>query len=224
MKKFLAISAAVAALSAGTLLLKPTSSGAQTNAPLTRESVTQDKVAPTISPVGQDITVVVFQDYQCPVCKRVHPDLEKLIAQDKKIRVVYRDWPVFGGASIEAAKLAIASNYQGKHAAFNDALMRTPGRLSSETIKAAAKKAGVDWARLETDLLKHKTDIDNLIARNNEMAPLIGLEGTPSFIIGTYLIPGGMDLAGLKDSVAMARANPVPEEAQEEALPITNGL
>ncbi|WP_225421116.1 DsbA family protein [Sphingomonas parva] len=202
----------------GALLLNAGPSGAQTaEPPLTRDAVTSDVLAPTRSPKDQNITIVVFQDYQCPVCRKVHPDIERLLASDKRIRVVYRDWPIFGGASIEAAKAAIASNYQGRHAAFNDALMRMPGRLSSETIRAAAAKAGVDWARLQSDLDKHKGEIDALISRNNRMAPAIGLQGTPAFIIGSYLIPGGMDLANLKETVKMARENPGEPEMPEAA-------
>ena len=222
MKKILIAAALLSSLAGGALLLNADPSGAQTSEPLSREAVTSDVLAPTRSPKDQNLTIVVFQDYQCPVCRRTHPDIEKLLASDKKIRVVYRDWPIFGGASLEAAKAAIASNYQGKHAAFNDALMRMPGRLSSETIRAAANKAGVDWSRLQADMKKHEAEIDDLIARNNYMAPAIGIQGTPAFIIGSYLIPGGMDLANLKDAVKMARENPgepeMPEASETKGL------
>ena len=222
MKKLLIAAALISSVAGGALLLNAGPSGAQTNAPLTREAVTSDVLAPTRAPQGQNITMVVFQDYQCPVCRRVHPDIERLLASDKRIRVVYRDWPIFGGASVEAAKAAIASNYQGKHAAFNDALMRMQDRLSSETIRAAANRAGVDWARLQSDLRKHDAEIDALIARNNHMAPAIGLQGTPAFIIGSYLIPGGMDFANLQAAVKEARENPGEPEMPE--TPEANGM
>lgn len=186
---------------------------------LTMKSVTEDPVAPAVVPKDHDVTMVMFFDYQCPVCRRVHPDVRRLIAEDKRVRLLYRDWPIFGAASIEAARAAIASQYQGKHAAFDDALMRMQGRLSSETIRAAAGKAGVDWARLQADLKAHDAEITALLARNSAMAPAIGLQGTPGFIIGPYLVPGGMDLAGLKRAVALARANRNPARPAASPAP-----
>ncbi|MFC3216460.1 DsbA family protein [Novosphingobium panipatense] len=114
-----------------------------------RHEIQNDPVAPTVAPQGYDVTIVVFSDYQCPYCRKVHPALEALLREDKKVKLVYRDWPIFGAPSTEAARAAIASQYQGKHAAFNDALMQSQGKLSSESIRAAADRAGVDWARLQ---------------------------------------------------------------------------
>ncbi len=224
MRKILIAAIAVSSLAVAALALKPSSpnearsapateTGANAglpdpDAPLTRESVTRDPVAPTVSPPNADVTMVMFFDYACPVCRRTHPDVQRLLAQDKRIKLVYRDWPIFGGASVEAARAAIASKYQGKHAAFDDALMRMQGRLSSSNIRAAADTAGVDWPRLQADLKRHAGEIDALIARNSDMAPAIGLQGTPGFIVGAYLVPGGMDLSGMKSAVAEARANP----------------
>ena len=128
---------------------------------------------------------------------------------DPKVRVIYRDWPIFGEASIAAAKVAIASKWQGKHAAVHDALMVTPRPLDEAAIKAAAIKAGADWPRLQADLKAHHGEIEALLARNNDQAESLGLQGTPAFIIGNYLVEGGMDLAGLRAAVAKVRARPV---------------
>lgn len=175
---------------------------------LTREMFTEDKVAPTVKPDKYDITIVEYTDYQCPFCRKVHPELKKLAQSDKSIRIIYRDWPIFGEASLIAARVAIASNYQGKHEAVHDALMNAPRPLTDGTIKAAALKAGVDWSRLETDMKKHGTEIDALISRNGEQAEALGLQGTPAFIIGNYLVEGGMDFTALKSAVEKARTRP----------------
>ena len=74
------------------------------------------------------MTIVEYFDYACPYCKRMEPVLEQLVASDHKVRIVYRDWPVIRPESRIAARLAIASQYQGKHAAFHDALFNVPGR------------------------------------------------------------------------------------------------
>lgn len=204
----------------------PAPAQAQQGGELTREFFTEDKVAPQVAPEGYDLTIVKYTDYQCPYCRMAHDSLQKLTAEDKKIRIIYRDWPVFGPASVNAAKATIASKWQGKHAAFHDALMRTPGKVTDRTIRAAADKAGVDWARLQADLEAHKAEIDALLDRNARQAAELGLQGTPAFLVGNYLIPGGMDLTALRGAVKDARANPEPlhEEAQEESYPEANGF
>lgn len=178
-----------------------------------REEIQNDPVAPTIAPAGYDVTIVMFSDYQCPYCRKVHPVVENLMASDRKVRLVYRDWPIFGAPSTEAARAAIASKWQGKHALFHDALMKMPGKVSSETIRAAADKAGVDWAQLQSDLVAHEEEIDGVLSRSSRQAAMMGLQGTPGFLVGPYLIPGGIDLAGLKDAVAVARTAPNGEPA-----------
>ncbi len=173
-----------------------------------RSQIQNDPVAPTVNPKGADVTLVMFTDYQCPFCRKVHPVLEQLQRDDPKVKIVYRDWPIFGAGSEEAARVAIASQYQGKHAAFNDAMMTTPGKVTSQSIRAAADKAGVDWARLQSDLKTHASDIDGALGRTSQYAAMMGLSGTPAMLVGPYLVPGAMDIAGLREAVAQARANP----------------
>ena len=171
----------------------------------TRRAFLEDTVAPMVKPASYDVTIVEYTDYQCPFCRAAHDALLQLTAEDKKVRIIYRDWPIFGQPSERAARLAIASQWQGKHAAFHNALMKSPRPLSEQSIKAAAKKAGVDWAKLEADLKSRNAEVEALLARNDEQAMQLGLNGTPGFIIGDTLYPGGMDLAGFKEAVAEAR-------------------
>lgn len=173
---------------------------------LTREMFLEDELAPRVQPAAFDTTIVMYTDYQCPYCRKAHAALTDLLATDKKVRILYRDWPIFGPASEQSARLAIASKWQGRHAQFHDALMRTPGKLSDETIRAAAKKAGVDWARLQQDLKTHGPEIEALLQRNDLQANALGLDGTPGFIIGNTFVPGGVELAGFKELVKEARA------------------
>lgn len=173
---------------------------------LTREMFLEDELAPRVQPAAFDATIVMYTDYQCPYCRKAHAALTDLLATDKKVRILYRDWPIFGPASEQSARLAIASKWQGRHAQFHDALMRTPGKLSDETIRAAAKKAGVDWARLQQDLKTHGPKIEALLERNDVQANALGLDGTPGFIIGNTFVPGGVELAGFKELIKEARA------------------
>lgn len=107
----------------------------------------------------------------------------------------------------EPARAAIASQWQGKHAVFNDALHSASGKLDSAGIRTAADRAGVNWPRLQADLKTHKSEIDALLARTNRQATAIGLSGTPGLIIGNYLVPGALDLPAMRTAVAQARAD-----------------
>ena len=173
---------------------------------LTREMFLEDELAPRVQPAAFDTTIVMYTDYQCPYCRKAHVALKDLLADDKKVRIIYRDWPIFGPASEQSARLAIASKWQDRHGQFHDALMRTPGKLTDASIRAAAKKAGVDWARLQQDLKAHGPEIEALLQRNDVQANALGLDGTPGFIIGETLVPGGIELAGLREMVKEARA------------------
>lgn len=170
-----------------------------------REQIRNDPLAPTVAPRGHDVTIVVFSDYQCGYCRRFSPTLDALMASDAKVRVVYRDWPILGGASGPAARAAIAASFQGKHLAFHRALIAQSGRLDATKIRAAADAAGVDWTRLQRDQVKRRADIDALLARTNAYARTLGLTGTPGMLIGRYRVPGLVDLPALKRAVAQAR-------------------
>lgn len=208
MKRILSFTAPLAVLAAiglwsSAVLTTPAIAG-----PVTRASIMEDPVAPKLGAKGHDVTIVEFADYACSYCRRMHPVIAALMASDRKIRLVYRDWPIFGPASVEAARAAIASQWQGKHQAFDTALYAGTGKLDSSAIRLAADRAGVDWPRLQADLVRHKADIDGVLARTNEQAPAIGLQGTPAFIIGAYLLPGAIDLPTLRKAVAAARKSP----------------
>lgn len=200
------LSRAVLALVALGLPLAP--SGAQQRPDLSRKAVVDDPIAPKRAGAGFDVSVVEFFDYNCPYCRRMEPVIAGLLKADPKVRIVYRDWPIFGPASREASRAAIASQWQGRHAAFHKALMTSPGKLDSAGIKAAATRAKVDWPRLQRDLMGHGADIDALLARTDAIAGAIGVNGTPVLIVGSQVVPGAVDLPTLRRLVATARAKP----------------
>lgn len=183
-----------------------------------RRYFTEDEAAPQIKPPHYDVTIVEYMDYQCPYCRATHKPLKQLIASDHKIRVIFRDWPIFGRASEHAALIAVASKYQGKYLAVHDALMEIPLPLNEQKIEAAAKKAGADWGRIQKDIGAHSQEIEDLLARNDRQAQLLGLDGTPGFIIGDVQSFGGMTLKQLRHSVAEARkgGNAEPKAASGE--------
>ncbi len=170
----------------------------------------EDYFKPGIAPVRADrkadVTIIYFMDYQCPACRAHSPDVSAVLASDRRLKVIYRDTPIFGPLSVEAAKYAIASQYQGKHEAFHRALMTQTLPLDAAALKAAAAKAGIDWARLEKDRAAHEKAIDAQIAQNQNLSEAAGISGTPAFIIGNTLANGALDAKGLREEIADARA------------------
>jgi protein-disulfide isomerase len=200
---------------AATKVPEPTASTPDAEA---RRYFTEDPDAPTIAPKGYDVTIVEYLVYQCPACKATVPHLKELLAKDPKVRLIYRDWPIFGAASDHAALIAIASKYQGKYVAVHDALYAAPRPLTVEKVDEVAKAAGVDWARLQKDMIAHSEDIEDLLARNDMQAQMLGLDGTPGFIIGNSQSFGGMNYEQLRLSVQDAREAAAKEKKGAAAV------
>lgn len=180
-----------------------------------------DFFKPGIAPVrdtgAYDVTVVYFMDYQCPACRKHDGDIARVLKEDPRVRMIYRDTPIFGPKSEAAARAAIASQFQGKHGPFHRSLMQTSGGTDDAAIRAAARKAGVDWTRLQRDLEKRKGEIDRLIDWNMALSEAAGISGTPAFVVGETLADGALSYRGLKAEIADARAKGVKLGAGEPA-------
>lgn len=174
-------------------------------AEIEKEDFFKPGIAPQIAPRGYDLTIVYFMDYACPQCRRYTPDVERVMREDRRIRWIYRDIPSISAKSRDAARAAIAAQWQNRHHVFHRALMMTPGRLSDASIRAAAAKTGLNWARLQRDLKLRGQEIDRQIERNIELADAAGMPGTPAYIIGERQTNGALDYAGLKAEIADAR-------------------
>jgi protein-disulfide isomerase len=200
------IIAAVAAftLSLGAVIsLVPGAQGESADA--FRESVLRDPDVPAIGNPKGDITIVEYFDYQCPYCKKVAPELVKLASEDGKLRIVMKDWPIFGGASQYAARMVLAAKYQNKYHEAHAALIGASTKLSEEVVQKLLGEAGIDVDRATADMETQKPAIEALLLRNNAQAEAFGFQGTPAFIIGTFRVPGVLDAAGFKQAIADAR-------------------
>ncbi len=175
-------------------------------AEITKGDFFKPGLAPVRSNGAYDVTVVYFVDYQCPVCRAHTDEYARVFREEPKVRVIYRDTPIFGPQSELAARLAIASQFQGKHEAFHLALMHSKGQLTDAAIRQAAAKAGVNWVRLQKDLAAHSAQIDAQIEMNKRLSEAAGISGTPAFIVGDKLADGAYDYAGLKGEIADVRA------------------
>ena len=106
-----------------------------------QDEITQaDYFKPGLAPVRQagpyDVTIVYFMDYQCPACRKHTPDVARVLGEDRRVRVIYRDTPIFGPRSEQAARVAIASQFQGKHQAMHAALMAADMPLDEQALRA----------------------------------------------------------------------------------------
>lgn len=157
------------------------------------------------NPVGA-VTVVEFFDYRCPYCRIMEPRLKTLLRQDKDVRLVWKDWPIFGGVSIYAAQVAIAAAWQGKYQAVHDALFSLPRAMDRAAVLAVARTAAVDMTRLDSDLSERAAEIAAILDRTDGEARLLRFQGTPGFVIGHALVPGALSADDLEKLVGQAKA------------------
>lgn len=168
-----------------------------------QEQLYRDPDAPVLGNPAGDVTVVEFFDYRCPYCKQVAPSLAQLLKEDGNVRLVLKEFPILGPASVVAARAALAAHAQGKYAAMHAALLEHPGTFDEGVVTRIASKAGLDTARLQQDMAK--PEIAAMIDRNKDLAHTLSLTGTPAFIVADTVVPGAVDLETLKLLVAEAR-------------------
>lgn len=202
----LALGAVIAAGGAATwwLQTRPPSARRLEMTPVVR-TVLGDRGSPWVGAATADVTVVVFTDYQCAVCKTTDPALSALLEADPRVRVVYKDWPIRGPASQVAARHALAAHRQDRYLALHQALMALRGPLDPQRLDVVARDAGVDAARLAADLHTHTQSIDAQLRGHAFQAFSLGLSGTPAYLVGPYLIEGGLDERALARAVRRAR-------------------
>jgi len=161
-----------------------------------------DPMSPVSGNLKGEITLVEFYDYRCGYCKKAASAVTALQQEDPRVRVVYKDFPILGEPSELAAKAALASQAQGKHQVFHEALFASHIDVTKETIMKVAASVGLDTARLEADMAN--PEWQSVIEKNRALAEELGISGTPGFIVGTELVPGALDLNGLKELIARA--------------------
>ena len=107
---------------------------------LSRDSVLRDPEIPALGNPKGDVTIVEYFDYQCPYCRKVDPELMRVAQEDGKVRVVFKDWPIFGAASTYAAKMALASKYQNKYPEAHKALISAKSKLTETVVRDLLEK------------------------------------------------------------------------------------
>jgi protein-disulfide isomerase len=152
-----------------------------------------------------DVTIVEFFDYNCGWCKKSVTEMQSLVQNDKKIRVVMKEFPIFGEGSEYGAKAALASIKQGKYWQFHQALFASATKVTPEVVDQIAKEQGLDLAKLKSDM--KDPAILATMQKNQLLAQALAISGTPGFVIDDQLSPGYLPLDGLQAIVATVRAN-----------------
>lgn len=168
-----------------------------------QQDLLHDPASPVSGNPSGDVSVVEFFDYRCGFCKRTAGAVSRLQQSDARVRVVYKDLPILGETSELAAKAALASQAQGKHRAFHEALLAATSDLTKEQILHIAGDVGLDVKRLGQDMTDPQWQ--RVLDRNRRLAKDLGISGTPAFIVGAELVPGAVDLKTLQDLVAGRR-------------------
>jgi protein-disulfide isomerase len=181
---------------------------------LSRVKIIEDKNGPlfmsdasiAIGAPDADITIVEFFDYNCGYCKRGLPDIEKIVASDKKVRLILRDFPILSKESQEAAIVAMAVKKQlspDKYWKFHVALMSERGRIGKDEALAAAKDAGADLGKLEVAM---KDDsIRKNLTETMEIAQALDITGTPSYVLGDEVVVGAVGFEDLTTRITNLR-------------------
>jgi protein-disulfide isomerase len=151
-----------------------------------------------------DVTLVEFFDYRCPYCKQIEPSLDALLKEDGKLRIVYKEFPILGEASVYAAHVALAAKKQGKYAEFHRAMMATKGDIADATVLNVANSLGLDVTKIKSDM--SAPEVDKVIEANYGLADALNIQGTPAVVVGDTLVPGAVDLDTLRKEIAALRS------------------
>jgi protein-disulfide isomerase len=159
----------------------------------------------TLGNPNGNVTFVEFFDYNCGYCKRAMSDMLTLLKNDSKLKVVLKEFPVLGPGSVEAARVAVAVRMQApkKYLEFHTKLLGGRGHADNARALAVAREVGLDMARLEKDM--KGPEVQKTLQHDFKLAEALGLNGTPSYVIGDNVIVGAIGLKGLQEKINNAR-------------------
>jgi protein-disulfide isomerase len=159
------------------------------------------------NPKGE-VTMVEFFDYNCGFCKRALPDMMSLLGANPNLRFVLKEFPVLGDGSVEAAHVAVAARMQDptgkKYIEFHQKLLGGRGAADKARALAVAKEVGFDMARIEKDM--DSAEVKTTIDEDMKLADLLGVSGTPTYVIGDEVVVGAVGLDELKKKLSPGKA------------------
>jgi protein-disulfide isomerase len=187
----------------------------QTNIQADKEKAAKDALAkrapdllhdPATQVMGNatsDCTIVEFFDNQCPYCQANEPELQKLLKDDSRVRLVLKEFPILGPISLVASKAALASVKQGKYPQFHEALLAHKGHYDKAAlVDEIAKSVGLDLDKLHKDM--ELPEVQAQLDKNLDLGRALDISGTPGFVIGDQIIGGASTVDELKKYVGEA--------------------
>lgn len=161
----------------------------------------------TVGNAKGNVTVVEFFDYQCIHCKKMASIMDSLVKKDSDLRVIYKEFPIFGKSSETASRAALAAGMQGKYQQMHNALLETSKRLDDQVVMDTAKSVGLDLKKLKKDM--DSKEVSDILDANRQLAEKLHLMGTPAFIVAST--PGSTFKKGTEPSF-------IPGAATEQSL------
>ncbi|GAB6052349.1 DsbA family protein [Magnetospira thiophila] len=170
-----------------------------------QEVIERNPASPLYGNPEGDVTLVEFFDYNCGYCKKAFPDVVALLEKDGQVRYVLKELPILSEESQIAARAALAvwQLDKDKYFAFHSALMSLRGGLNEARILKAAEDLGLDKDKVKAAMVS--PEVDKELTVNHQLAQMLGINGTPAFIIGQQIMPGAVGRARLEELIAAAR-------------------
>ncbi len=162
-----------------------------------------DAGAPSYGPADASVAITVFTDYQCPACRKAHGAMLAAMAKDGDTRIVFRDFPVFGQISQDAARVALATQEQGIYPQVHDALMRESRRLSADVMHRIVTREGGSWVDVLAAIERGGPSVR--LDANRRDAMMLGVAGTPTYVIGRHRYVGALSETQFARAIARAR-------------------
>lgn len=149
-------------------------------------------------------TLVEFYDLQCPYCRRMLPVIHELVVAEPKLRLVYKDIPIEGSGSEFGARAVLAAQKQDGYLKLQEAIMTGPEEITEESVQEATNQVGLDWARLRRDM--DDPSIQARISANLALSKSLGVQGTPTYVVGGTMFSGAMSLRQFQSAIDTAWA------------------
>lgn len=154
------------------------------------------------NPLG-DVSIVEFYDTRCPYCRRMLPVIAELVRAEPNVKVVMKDMPILGPASVLESRALLAAQRQGGYFKLRDAVMANSAVQTVDSLRDMANRLGLDGARMVRDM--DDPAIKARLDANVALAQQIGIQGTPAMVIGTTLLAGAADVGELRQAISAAR-------------------
>jgi protein-disulfide isomerase len=145
-----------------------------------------------------DVTIVEFFDYHCGYCKHMLSPLQELLANDKKVRVVFMEFPILSQDSANAARAAVAAHKLDpkKYLAFHAATMKHNGKFDEAALQKISESAGISFSKLKAKM--DEQEVGDMLQKIRSLGEALGVSGTPSIIVGDRFLPGAVSFEELK--------------------------